>query len=115
MTTALVRGAGNGQSKTSDVVGVSWNKRDQKWHVGVYWRCPLTHKKKRLHLGYFEVQKEAEDEMQRARAEIANSSFEAYEQKVRTERLQKKSSEYKHVSWDKRSQKWTVQLHQFGL
>ncbi len=82
---------------TSNYIGVHWNFKSKKW------RACIVYKKRTIHLGLFETEKDAALSYKRALVLIeigANIDF-LYPKKI-------KSSKYKGIYLDKDSNKWRV-------
>lgn len=77
-------------------VGVGWREDHKKWVAGIYFN------KKRRHLGEYDTEQEAINAYQKALKEIQDGVF------VPSEMV--KTSKYKGVSFDKKRNKWVIQL-----
>ena len=92
-TTCFKENRGN---LTSQLVGVSWNKRNAKWQSFIRLNGDPKY------LGSFSIELYASNAYQKALRHIKDNTIEIYLDSIKP----KFSSSYKGVTWDKRRSKW---------
>jgi len=99
----------NKSDKKSDYIGVSWDKREQKW------LARFTHKGKPHFVGYFDDELEAaiavNGRCRYLNIPIKNPGIQnESDNNIDAPKREKKTSQYKHVNWDRSSKKWRAQM-----
>jgi len=84
---------------TSEFIGVSWNKKENKW------QSKIKYNGKQIHLGFFNDEIEAKKMYETALNNIINSNFDNW---VKTLIIKNKSSIYKGVTYNKNNKKWAA-------